>query len=61
MCVIPLVGIPCFGPTKEAARLEGSKAFSKDFMKMYDIPTAAYEVCCSDFYPPCCFLFWTEL
>ncbi|KAJ3178915.1 hypothetical protein HDU87_003182 [Geranomyces variabilis] len=38
------VGIPCFGPSKEAARLEGSKAFSKDFMKKHHIPTAAYEV-----------------
>ena len=35
-------GIPCFGPSKEAARLEGSKTYSKDFMKKYDIPTAAY-------------------
>ncbi|KAK0623294.1 phosphoribosylglycinamide synthetase [Immersiella caudata] len=36
-------GIPCFGPSKEAARLEGSKTFSKDFMKKHNIPTAAYE------------------
>ncbi|PHH90519.1 hypothetical protein CDD83_3444 [Cordyceps sp. RAO-2017] len=36
-------GIPCFGPSKEAARLEGSKTYSKDFMKKYGIPTAAYE------------------
>ncbi|KAK2014654.1 phosphoribosylamine-glycine ligase [Colletotrichum eremochloae] len=35
--------IPCFGPSKEAARMEGSKTFSKDFMKEYNIPTAAYE------------------
>lgn len=35
--------IPCFGPTKEAAILEGSKAFSKDLMRKYHIPTAAYE------------------
>lgn len=35
-------GIPCFGPSKEAARLEGSKTFSKDFMQKYHIPTAAY-------------------
>ncbi|MBP5330833.1 MAG: phosphoribosylamine--glycine ligase [Lachnospiraceae bacterium] len=37
-------GIPCFGPTKAAAIIEGSKAFSKDLMKKYGIPTAAYEV-----------------
>lgn len=37
------VGIPCFGPSTEAARLEGSKSFSKDFMKKHQIPTAAYE------------------
>ncbi|KAF7957649.1 hypothetical protein EAE96_003223 [Botrytis aclada] len=35
--------IACYGPSKLAARLEGSKAFSKDFMKKYNIPTAAYE------------------
>lgn len=37
------VGIHCFGPTKEAARMEGSKTFAKDFMKRHNIPTAAYE------------------
>ena len=37
-------GIPCFGPNKAAAILEGSKVFSKDLMKKYGIPTAAYEV-----------------
>ena len=36
-------GIRAFGPKKNAAILEGSKAFSKDLMKKYDIPTAAYE------------------
>ena len=36
-------GIKTFGPRKNAAILEGSKAFSKDLMKKYDIPTAAYE------------------
>ena len=38
------VGIPCFGPTKDAAIIEGSKVFSKNLMKKYGIPTAAYEV-----------------
>ncbi len=37
------VGIACFGPTKEAAIIEGSKVFSKNLMKKYDIPTAKYE------------------
>jgi phosphoribosylamine--glycine ligase/phosphoribosylformylglycinamidine cyclo-ligase len=37
------VGIACFGPSEAAARMEGSKAFSKDFMKRHNIPTAAYE------------------
>ncbi len=37
-------GIPCFGPTKVAAAIEGSKVFSKDLMKKYNIPTAKYEV-----------------
>ena len=36
-------GIPCFGPDKKAAIIEGSKAFAKDLMKKYGIPTAAYE------------------
>lgn len=37
-------GIPCFGPRKNAAIIEGSKVFSKDLMKKYGIPTAQYEV-----------------
>ncbi len=37
-------GIPCFGPRKNAAIIEGSKIFSKNLMKKYGIPTAAYEV-----------------
>ncbi len=37
-------GFPCFGPIKKAARLEGSKAFAKAFMKEHGIPTASYEV-----------------
>ena len=38
------VGVPCFGPNKAAAIIEGSKVFSKNLMKQYGIPTAAYEV-----------------
>ena len=38
------VGVPCFGPNKNAAIIEGSKVFSKDLMKKYKIPTATYEV-----------------
>ena len=38
------IGIPCFGPRKNAAIIEGSKAFSKNLMKKYGIPTAAYEI-----------------
>ena len=37
-------GIPCFGPEKKAAVIEGSKVFSKRLMKKYSIPTAEYEV-----------------
>lgn len=35
-------GLKCFGPTKDAAQLEGSKAFTKDFLARHKIPTAAY-------------------
>lgn len=38
------VGIPCFGPEKSAARIESSKAFAKQLMKKYHIPTAEFEV-----------------
>jgi phosphoribosylamine--glycine ligase len=37
-------GIPCFGPRANAAIIEGSKAFAKNLMKKYGIPTAAYEI-----------------
>ena len=37
-------GVPCFGPRANAAIIEGSKIFSKNLMKKYGIPTAAYEV-----------------
>ena len=36
-------GLACFGPSQAAAQLEGSKAFTKDFLKAHDIPTAASE------------------
>ncbi|MFH8932128.1 phosphoribosylamine--glycine ligase [Streptomyces pristinaespiralis] len=38
-------GIPCFGPSKEAAQLEGSKAFAKDVMAAAEVPTARSYVC----------------
>ena len=38
------LGISCFGPKANAAIIEGSKAFSKNLMKKYGIPTAAYEI-----------------
>ena len=37
------LGLPCFGPSAAAAQLEGSKAFTKDFLARYSIPTAAYQ------------------
>tara|TARA_B100000029_G_scaffold19177_3_gene19234 strand:+ start:4702 stop:5985 length:1284 start_codon:yes stop_codon:yes gene_type:complete len=36
-------GLPCFGPSKQAAQLEGSKAFTKDFCSKHGVPTAAYQ------------------
>ncbi len=38
------IGIPCFGPNKKAAIIEGSKVFSKNLMQKYNIPTAEYRV-----------------
>src|SRR5829696_5731892 len=40
-------GISCFGPSAEAAQLEGSKAFAKDIMTAADVPTALAHVCTS--------------
>ena len=40
-------GLRAFGPTREAAQLESSKSFAKDFMRQNDIPTAAYAICAS--------------
>ncbi|WP_312815143.1 phosphoribosylamine--glycine ligase [Sedimentibacter sp.] len=42
-------GIKVFGPDKRGARLEGSKSYSKEFMKKYNIPTAKYEVYASSY------------
>ena len=38
------LNLPCFGPTADAAQLEGSKSFTKDFLARHDIPTASYAV-----------------
>ena len=38
------IGVPCFGPKANAAIIEGSKAFAKELMKKYNIPTASYEI-----------------
>ena len=38
------IGVPCFGPRQNAAIIESSKAFSKNLMKKYGIPTASYEI-----------------
>lgn len=40
--IFSAANLACFGPTKGAAQLEGSKAFTKDFLARYQIPTAAY-------------------
>jgi phosphoribosylamine--glycine ligase len=42
---VTAIGIPCFGPGAEAARLEGSKAFAKDVMTAAGVPTAAAHAC----------------
>ena len=40
--VLRAAGVPVFGPNADGAQLEGSKAYSKEFMMAHDIPTAAY-------------------
>ena len=40
--IFTAAGLKCFGPTKRVARLEGSKAFAKDFLARHEIPTADY-------------------
>ena len=45
-------GQRCFGPSRAAARLEGSKAYSKDFLRRYGIPTAAYANFTQDNFDP---------
>ena len=45
-------GLRCFGPSRLAARLEGSKAFSKDFLRRHGIPTAAYATFTADSFDP---------
>lgn len=38
-----VAGLPCFGPSRNAAQLEGSKSFSKDFLQRHNIPSAEYQ------------------
>ncbi len=42
---LAVAGVPCFGPTRAAGRLESSKAFTKDFCARHGLPTGAYVVC----------------
>ena len=48
-------GLACFGPNKEAAQLEASKSFTKDFLARHNIPTAAYQVF-SEVAPAVCYI-----
>jgi phosphoribosylamine--glycine ligase len=45
-------GLRCFGPSRRAAQLEGSKAFTKDFLRRHGIPTAAYGTFTRDTFDP---------
>ena len=45
-------GRACFGPSRAAARLEGSKAFTKDFLKRHGIPTPSYATFTADTFDP---------
>jgi phosphoribosylamine--glycine ligase len=45
-------GLPCFGPTRDGARLEGSKAYTKDFLARHGIPTAKYANFTRDTFDP---------
>jgi phosphoribosylamine--glycine ligase len=45
-------GRPCFGPSRASARLEGSKAFTKDFLNRYAIPSASYATFTRDTFDP---------
>jgi phosphoribosylamine--glycine ligase len=45
-------GLRCFGPSRDAAQLEGSKAFTKDFLRRHGIPTAAYATFTRDRFDP---------
>ena len=42
--LLEAIGVPCFGPRKNAAIIEASKVFAKELMKRYGIPTARYEI-----------------
>src|SRR5262249_24339340 len=45
-------GLKCFGPTRKPAQLEGSKAFTKEFLKRHGIPTASYATFTRDTFDP---------
>ena len=47
-------GCACFGPSRAAARLEGSKAFTKDFLQRHRIPTASFATFTAENFDPSC-------